>query len=191
MRFSRPARSICAFSSGSHQTWKVSTATPTAFASKGAARSRAWPRVEIRARSAAYIGCSGSSTSRTPFSDGERNQVREAVGDALAGSHDVLLPRRQAADHQEQFPGVQRHGFEDGGAVVGERGGLPLGVGRGQEAAAAQRGDPEAGVLDQLGGLVQAGFLNAVPPRADRRECRRGRSRRRPRRGSISWWWRC
>ena len=58
MRFSRPARSICALSSGSHQTWKVSTAMPTVEASNGAARSSACPRVEIRARSAAYLGCS-------------------------------------------------------------------------------------------------------------------------------------
>ena len=68
---------------------------------------------------------------------GERHQVSEAVGDAPAGSDHVLLPRREPADHQEQLPGVQRHGLKDRGAVVRQRGGLPLGVGRCQEAAAA------------------------------------------------------
>ena len=62
----------------------------------------------------------------------------QAVSDPAACSHHVLLPRRQPADHQEQFPGVQRDGFEDGRPVISERCSLPLCVRCGEESAAAQ-----------------------------------------------------
>ena len=66
MRPSAPARASCGSTSGSHQTWKVSTVTPTTDGSNGAARSSACFSVETTARSEAYIGCSGSIARVTP-----------------------------------------------------------------------------------------------------------------------------
>ena len=63
-----PARAICRHTSGSHQTWNVSTTTPTCSAGNASATSSACPSVDSTARSAQYIGCSGSSARRTPRS---------------------------------------------------------------------------------------------------------------------------
>src|SRR5699024_1336563 len=62
-------------------TWEVPTTTPTCSAGKSAARSRHCSRVESTARSAAKIGCSGSSTSRTPCSaaNGASSPTRSAT----------------------------------------------------------------------------------------------------------------
>ena len=155
----------------------------------GAARSRAWPRVEIRARSAAYIGCSGSSTRRTPFSaaNGTRSARRSATR-RRAATH-VLFARGPVRRPPGTAPGAESRCLEDGRPVVGQRRCLAL-------PSAAVRNPPRQSEdtrrpasLDQPGGLVQPGVGDQVPPGADRGDPART-PRRPPRPGSISWWWR-
>src|SRR5664279_6122307 len=69
IRPSRPARAMLAWRSGSHQTWYVSTTTPTAFAGWSAAMSSDCLRVVRTPRSAVNRGCIGSRARRTPLSD--------------------------------------------------------------------------------------------------------------------------
>src|SRR5665647_2218993 len=65
----RPAaRAICSSTPGSHQTWNVSTTTPTSDAGNCSAMSSAWHSVDTTPRSAAKMGCIGSIPRRTPLS---------------------------------------------------------------------------------------------------------------------------
>ena len=117
-------------------------ATPTPSPSSSQ-RSLACASVFTQARSAAYIGCSGSIASGTPRARAcGRSAASRRAPVARAG--DVLRAFRQAADDQHQAVRADRGGLVDGAAVVVERGAASGFVGRRKHAAAAEAGDGQA-----------------------------------------------
>ena len=123
-----PARAICSSTPGSHQTWKVSTTTPTASTGSGSAMSRAWRQ---RGDDAAVGG-----EDRVHRLDGEpdadvervRDQRLDRGGGSVTGGAQVAVAGRQTAGHEHQARGAERGGLVERAAVVV----VPLGLRRGR-----------------------------------------------------------
>ena len=75
---------------------------------------------------------------------GEREQALDAGGDRGAGGRQVTVDGRAADQHEHGR--AERSRLLDGAAVV------VVGAGRREEAAAAERGDPQAGVAQHARG---------------------------------------
>ena len=128
MRRSRPARAD-AHRPGSRPTtrgrrrWRPRR-RPLLSGSSTSHKSSASPSVVRQDRSAAYIGCSGSSASGTPScraSSSDAPQVRR--GSALRAASMSREPARQPADdHDEDRRPVQRRGVPERATVVDDRG---------------------------------------------------------------------
>jgi hypothetical protein len=93
-----------------------------------------------------------------------RHEFAERLADVPAGAVQVAGPGRQAAADQHQGVGAEGGGLVDGGTVVVEPAVLV------EEAAAAQRGDLEAGVAHQGGRLLQAVLGDLLAPQPDGRD---------------------
>ena len=121
-RSGSPARAICAIDVGVPPDVEGVDDDADRRGGSGSARSSAWPSVESTARSAQYIGCSGSRASRTPCVAGVRGELGERVGDPLArAGRSRESPVRQAADHQHQRGRAERRGLLDRAPVVVQR----------------------------------------------------------------------
>ena len=136
--------------------------------------SMACPSVETTARSAAKMGCSGSTARVTPAEAAYEASEPMTVGDPRAGTREVVGPARQAArDEDEHRSGAvrarlgERGGLVDSSPVVGQRGILlqPR-LGR-EEASTAETRHPEAGCLHELDSTVQSHVGDRFPPQAD------------------------
>ncbi len=134
----------------------------------------------MQARSAAYIGCSGSIASGMRRSRASSSNCGDAFGDLRAGARDVAVRRLagertgQAADHQHQAGRVQRAGFVERAAVVVARGLARRGIGVREQAAAAIARKLEAEGLDLARDRVEAGGMHLVAPRRDGTDAARG-----------------
>jgi hypothetical protein len=111
--------------------------------------------VLMQARSAAYMGCSGSMASGILLALACSSSV--AMPSHLAARQRDVLVRclagqraGQAAHHQHQAGGVQFAGFVDGAAVVVVRGLQAGRIRRGEHAAAAVAGQFQAVGFDEF-----------------------------------------
>ena len=146
-----PARAICG-SCGSHQTWKVSTTTPTAGRELLGDVERLSERRDHRRGRRRTSGAAARSPARHRPRR-RRRQLADGVPHPLPGAGQVRSTRRagrrrraRARRRSRARRGRHRRGLVDGPAVVVERGPAAGALGRGEESAAAEARHPQPGV---------------------------------------------
>ena len=176
-----PARATWSSTPGSHHRWKVSTTTPTCSTGNCSAMSRAWRE----GRDDATVGGEDRVHRLDPephaAGAGLRGQLGDGVGGAVAGGGQVAVAGGQAAGHQHQDRGAEGRGLVERPQVVVVR--LPSGrrVGDGEEAAPADRRDPEPCVAQPGRRRSPARPRRPVPATRRSPADRRRGSRRSPR----------
>ncbi len=136
-------------------------------------RSLACSIVFTHARSAAYIGCSGSIASGMPARARVAEQLADAVAHHFARAGEILrfdgagAILRQPADDEYQAARAEGERLVDRAPVVVLRRAPAFAVRGREHPAAAIAGDRESGVADAPRRVLQPGGRHLVPPGRD------------------------